>query len=197
MKKSFNYLSKISVVISATMLTAGALKAAPLHPLSEAGKLAGTERKALVTREVIEWISMEKALELCKTNPRKIYIDFYTDWCGWCKKMDRDSFTDQKVVREMNAHFYAVKFNAEGREKLTVNGQVYSYSPDQHINSFTLAMLDGQIGYPTSVIMGEKGEKITSVPGYQEAPMLVEILSYFGNNKHLTESFETFQKSGK
>lgn len=148
-------------------------------------------------KEEIQWLSIEKAMELSKTNPKKIYIDFFTSWCGWCRKMDKEAFTNLKVIHEMNKNYYAVKFNAEGKEAITINNQVYTYSSAQNIHSYTLAMLDGQLGYPTAVILGEKGQKITAIPGYQEAPMLVEILSYFGNNNHLKQSFEDYQKSGK
>ena len=147
--------------------------------------------------EEIKWMSIEKAVELSKTNPKKIYIDFFTNWCGWCRKMDKEAFTNAKVIHEMNKNYYAVKFNAEGKDAITINNQVYTYSSAQNIHTYTLAMLDGQLGYPTAVILGEKGQKITAIPGYQEAPMLVEILSYFGNNNHLKQSFEDYQKSVK
>ncbi len=147
-----------------------------------------------VKKEQIQWMTIEKAMELNKTHPRKIYIDFYTDWCGWCKKMDHDTYTDSKVISEMNNAYYAVKFNAESKDPVHINQTEYRYSPTQNINGFTLSLLDGQIGYPTAVILDERSKKITAVPGYQEPAMLVEILSYFGHNNHLKESFEDFQK---
>ncbi|NLA50280.1 MAG: DUF255 domain-containing protein, partial [Bacteroidales bacterium] len=62
----------------------------------------------------VRWYSMEEAEKLYNKSPRPIFIDTYTDWCGWCKKMDNETFTDPVIADLLNSKFYPVKFNAEG-----------------------------------------------------------------------------------
>src|SRR5690606_2585124 len=76
----------------------------------------------------IEWLSWEEVQEKSKFEKRKIFVDIYTDWCGWCKKMDQSTFSDEAVVEYINKHYYAVKFNAEYRNDITWNGKVYQYT---------------------------------------------------------------------
>ena len=65
-------------------------------------------------------MSIEKAYELSLTeeNPKKIFIDVYTDWCGWCKRMDNTTFKDSVMVKFLNDNFYCVKLNAEQKEDI-------------------------------------------------------------------------------
>ena len=65
------------------------------------------------TAQEIQWMTWDQAIAKNNENPRKIMIDVYTDWCGWCKRMDKSTFVDTAVVNYVNKHFYAVKFNAE------------------------------------------------------------------------------------
>ena len=61
----------------------------------------------------VKWLTFEEAVEKSKTEKRKIFIDVYTDWCGWCKVMDKNTFNDPEVAKLLNEKFYPVKFNAE------------------------------------------------------------------------------------
>src|SRR5687768_17162922 len=84
--------------------------------------------------EGIKWISMSKLNELATSNSwkkdkRKIVIDLYTDWCGWCKVMDAQTFADKKVAEYVNKNFYAVKFNAEMRDSLLFGDKYYKFLP--------------------------------------------------------------------
>lgn len=75
----------------------------------------------------VQWYTIEEVQELVKTAPRKIYIDMYTDWCGWCKVMDQKTFTDEKIAKQLNTDFYAVKFDAEGRENVDFKNQTFKF----------------------------------------------------------------------
>ena len=62
----------------------------------------------------INWMTMNEALDAQAKNPKKIMMDAYTDWCGPCKMLDKNTFQNPDVVKYVNEHYYAVKFNAEG-----------------------------------------------------------------------------------
>lgn len=149
------------------------------------------------TTAPIQWVTLEEAAALSKKEPRKILIDVYTDWCGWCKQMDKRTFTDPAVAAYVNQKYYAVKLNAEGREPITVNGKTYRYNEQARAHEAALALLSGKMSYPTTVYLDERMGIITPVPGYLEAPMMKTILTYFGENHYKTKSFEEYTAAAK
>ncbi len=145
--------------------------------------------------ESIRWLSFEEAIKLNKVNPKKIYIDVYTDWCGWCKRMDQTSFTDAKVIQEMNANYYAVKLNAETKDSILFQNHSFKFLPAYKANELALALLDGKMGFPTTVLMDKNQKIITRIPGYLKGNQLSEILHYFGKDLQLTATWNQYQKS--
>ena len=75
----------------------------------------------------VKWLTFEQAVERSKTEKRKIFIDVYTDWCGWCKKMDENTFTDAGVIALINTDFTIAKFNAETADVVMFNGKSYNF----------------------------------------------------------------------
>ena len=73
----------------------------------------------------IHWMSFEQAVALNDKAPKKIFIDTYTQWCGWCKRMDASTFKDTAVVRYMNDHYYAVKLDAETKDTIRFKGNLF------------------------------------------------------------------------
>jgi uncharacterized protein YyaL (SSP411 family) len=72
-------------------------------------------------------VTWEQAEALCKKEPRKVVVDVYTEWCGWCKKMDKATFQNEVIVKYLNENYYAIKFNAEQREDIHLKGKDYEY----------------------------------------------------------------------
>lgn len=129
-------------------------------------------------QEKITWYSFEEVIQLAQDNPKMILVDVYTDWCGWCKKMDRDTFTDKDVVNYVNQNFYAVKLNAENRKKkFTFRGKEYSEED--------MARVMRVRSYPNFVIMDAAMENITQLPGYREpGPFVTALTSLLDNFKN-------------
>lgn len=142
----------------------------------------------------IQWLTIEQAAARMEKEPRKIVIDVYTDWCGWCKKMDKETFTNPKVVELVNKHFYAVKLNAEGKDPITLRGQTFKYKDEYRSHELAVALLQGQMSFPTTVYLDEKMNMLAPVPGYLDAKTFSKILSYFGENHHQAMNFQEYEK---
>lgn len=146
----------------------------------------------------IKWYSIEEAVALNAREPRKIFIDVYTDWCGWCKRMDATTFTDPEVVAYMNKHYYPVKLNAETNKEIVLGDKKYvNPNPNGRRSSHQLAvsLLDGKMSYPSYVFLNEKNEKLTVVKGYLKVPDFKPIISYFGSNAYLSSEWEEYKAS--
>jgi thioredoxin-related protein len=154
-----------------------------------------TGSKKIKSPESIHWISFQEAIKLNAKEPRKIYIDVYTNWCGWCKRMDQTSFEDPKIIQEMSSDYYAVKLNAETKDSITFDKHTFRYMPEYKANELALALLHGQMAYPTTVILDQDEKILSRIPGYLEPNALQEILGYFGKNNHLKFTWNQYEKS--
>lgn len=82
----------------------------------------------------INWYTPEEAYQAYLKEPKPMFIDVYTDWCGWCKRMDATTFQDQNIANYLNANFYPIKLDAETRETIDFNGKKYENSQFQYGN---------------------------------------------------------------
>ena len=129
----------------------------------------------------IKWMTMDEALAAQKKKPKAIFVDVYTDWCGPCKMLDKNTFQTKEVADFINKNYYPVKFNAEGDSKVTYKGKTYTnpnFDPNRKgrnaAHEFTI-FLKVQ-GYPSMYVFDEKGEiKQTIVGYYQPEGLLTEL----------------------
>lgn len=147
----------------------------------------------------IEWISLEQALELNKSNPKAIFIDVYTDWCGWCKKMDASTFVNPTIAKLMNKHFYAVKFDAEQKEIVNFKEEEFKWVDNgrRGYNEFAATILQGKLSYPSYAILDEKLDLLTVIPGYREAKEFEPMLVFLGEKKYESSTYPEFAESYK
>lgn len=141
----------------------------------------------------INWLSLEEAYAKSKIAPKKTIIDVYTGWCGWCKVMDKNTFSHPDVIKYINENFYAVKLDAEGTKDIKIGGTVYKYDEKNRANSAAIALLNGQMSYPSMVYLDEGFNMIQPVPGYMDAKAFHQIITYFGGNFHKKEQFEVYK----
>lgn len=128
----------------------------------------------------IVWMSWQEAVEANKKAPKKMIIDVYTDWCGWCKRMDATTFKDPKVTSYIAENFYAVKFDAEQKEDIVYDGNTFSFQRQGNRGVHTLAasLLDNRLSYPSVVYLNANMERIMISPGYKDADSMIKELKY-------------------
>lgn len=137
-------------------------------------------------QEEIKWVSLKEAIEMNREEPRKFMVDVYTDWCGWCKRMDATTFSNEEVASYVNAHFYPVKFNAEMKDSLTLGERTYHFIDNGRRGYHEVAAIltKGRLSYPTIVYLDEELRHISVEPGYKTAAQLSQKLIYFKEEKY-------------
>lgn len=154
----------------------------------------------------IKWMTMNDALAAQEKEPKKIFMDVYTKWCGPCKMLDRNTFSDKKVIAFINDNFYPVKFNAEGTEEITFEDFTYTnpnYQPERKGRNATHFFADALKlrGYPSLVFFEENGRLIQAVPGYKTPQQLEIFLKMIANDdyKKLTtvEAWQEYKENFK
>jgi thioredoxin-related protein len=170
MKKVF-LLAIVAIAIIATAFTAPSKKA---------------------PKKLVKWYTWEEAMKANDAQPRKIFVDLYTDWCGWCKVMDSKTFEDPKVAEYLNTYYYPVKFNAEQTAAVTFKGKVY---PGEKGKMHALAawLTGGKASYRTVVYLDENVTKIQAIEGYREVAEFSQISRYFGEDFYKTMNWATFK----
>lgn len=143
---------------------------------------------------IVKWYSIEEVQELVKKEPRKIYIDMYTDWCGWCKVMDKETFTNEEIAQKLNTNFYAVKFDAEGKDIVKFKNQDFKFiaQGSRGYHELAAALMQNKLSYPTSVFLDENLNLIAPLPGYQKPEQLDPILRFIGEDHYKTTNYEQF-----
>ncbi|MBQ9418426.1 MAG: thioredoxin fold domain-containing protein [Bacteroidales bacterium] len=140
------------------------------------------------THAQVKWHTIEEASK-ATIGDRLYLVDFYTSWCGYCKKMDRETFTDPTVVALLDRYFYPVKFNAEGHNTFTWNG--YTYRPasgSSRVHSFAKAIK----GYPSFALFRADGSLLQIIPGFYPAADFTTVLWYFASGDY--QRFPNFEQ---
>lgn len=148
------------------------------------------------SQDKINWLSWDEMISTREKDSikKKVFIDLYTEWCGWCKKMDASSFIDPTIVNYMNSKYYPVKFDAETRDTIVFNGHQFINTDPGYINSnprargkthwFAHSILDGNLSYPSYVILDENLTRTMVFKGYKNQEILLGILIFFATDQY-------------
>lgn len=127
--------------------------------------------------EGIQWMSLDKAIPLAKKENKHVFIDFSTSWCGYCKKMDKEVFTQQSVIDLLNNDFIPVRVNGEGKELLEIDGYKIT---ERELTTREF----GVRGYPTFWFLTPDGKKLTNFSGYRPADYMSAALTFIKDYKY-------------
>jgi thioredoxin-related protein len=140
-------------------------------------------------KEKLKWMSFNEGVAVAKKSGKKVMVDVYTDWCGWCKRMDRDTYSDGTIADYLSKNYVAVKLNAESAGKLDYKG--HSYTERE------LAAAFGVNGYPSIIFLTQDGEPITVYPGYADPQKFKTVLSYIAEDYYKTTKFQDYVENRK
>lgn len=158
-----------------------------------------------LTGSPVHWMTFEQAVEKSKLEKRKVFVDVYTDWCGWCKVMDKNTFPDPAVAQLLNDKFYPVKFDAEQTADVQFRGTTFKFQPygNKGVHQLAAALLNNQMSYPNFVFLDEEFRIIpliqgsNSLPGYRKPEEFHFFLSYVGEDFYQKVSLQDYQKQYK
>ncbi len=149
----------------------------------------------------VNWLTIEEAQEKFNEEPRKIFVDVYTDWCGWCRRMESETFSHPQIAEMLNTHFYPVKLNAEQEEPIVFQGVTYeneNIGQRRATHNFAIALLQGQMSYPSVAFFNEEMQLVTAIPGFRPPKNMEAVLTFFKDdvfkeNPNLQDFIESFE----
>jgi len=147
----------------------------PAKQLRTGSAIPAETNKQTTTTGGLVWNSIDDLEKIAAKGDKKVMIDMYTSWCGWCKVMDKKTFTDPNVIAYLNENFHLVKFNAEQKQPVKYKGKTYEWinAGRKGVNTLAQEMLNGRLGYPSMVYLDENLNKIRVSPGYKKPDQLL------------------------
>jgi len=156
--------------------------------------LPGAKKPVPAPQAAVSWLSIDEAASRLEKEKRPVLIDLYTTWCGWCKQMDKKTYSNRAVAQYLNEKFYTVKVDAESHATINWQGRSYTFSPQYRCNEFALYLAHGQLEFPTTIII-VPGEAPQAIPGYLEPKDLEPLVKYFGEGDYRTRGFDDYHRN--
>lgn len=128
--------------------------------------------------------SMDEAQRLANETGKKVLVDVYTVWCGYCRKMAAETYPSQAVKDAVEEHFYVVRLNAESEKPILFNGDEFTEAE--------LAAAFGVSSFPTTIFVSTQGEPLGIQPGFMDASMFSSIIGFVGSDAFRNESYEAY-----
>lgn len=135
----------------------------------------------------LPWRAWDAALTEARSSGRHVLVDVYTDWCGWCRRMDAEVYARPEVREYLARKFVLVKLDAEAADAARYEGRAFT--------SRTLAARFNVSGYPTTIFLKPDGAHLFNVPGYVPADRFLMVLRFVGEgHQERGENFPQYLK---
>lgn len=142
----------------------------------------------------INWVSIEEAEKLAGQDGKKVLVDLYTSWCGWCKRMDKNTFAHPTIAGYVNDNFHAVKFDAESKDVIEFKGETHNFKATgrRGYNELAFKFANGRMSYPTIAFLDEDLNNINAFPGYKDPNKFDPLLKYIGEDHYKSQTLAQF-----
>ena len=127
----------------------------------------------------INWMPLDQGLLAldADSSGKHVFIDVTAKWCGWCKKMERDTFSDPEIIKFLNEKFISVKLWGDSNKILDIQG--YQISERNLVNGeFRVS------GYPGFYFLTPDKKKLQVPGGYKTKEVLMSMLTYVDTRKY-------------
>ncbi len=148
-------------------------------------------------KDKINWLSLKELQAAYSKQPKPILFDVYTDWCGWCKVMDKNTYGNAKVAEYINEHYYAVKFDAESSDSVIFASKKFGYKAEYKASELAIYLLYGNMSFPSTVFLSSINAQPAPIPGYMKPAELEAPLKYFGDGAFAKQNYPEYMKSFK
>ncbi len=147
----------------------------------------------LIAQE-IKWISIQELEAAQKENPKKVLIDIYTDWCGWCKRLDATTFKDPKIIAYLNEKYHCVKLDGEAKETITYRGVEFKFVNTGRRGYHQLAsgFMKGKHSYPTLTVLDKNLDILQIFKGYKKPEDLLPVLTFLGDDIYHSKTWQEY-----
>lgn len=133
----------------------------------------------------VSWKNYDTGLKMAKSSGKPVFVQFFATWCGYCRKMDQETFTDTAVQAELDK-FVTVRVTESSENKVTHQGQ--------QITERELTAAHGVQGFPTLVFMEPDGKVIGKIPGYLGPDEFKGMLKFIETGSYRKMDYEAFRK---
>ncbi len=155
-----------------------------------AGEDSRADDSEAVKPESIQWVAFDVGLERAEKENKHVFVDFTAKWCGYCKKMDRETFSKPEVIDMLNEKFIPVKVDGDSKDTLDIKGY--------KITEANLTKTEfGVRGYPTFWFLTPEGSKLGNITGYRPPNVMMEAFEFVSERKYDTTGTQQPQEENK
>ncbi len=147
------------------------------------------------SKEEINWISFTELSKNYTLVKKPILVDVYTTWCGWCRVMDKNTYSNKKLATYVNEKYYAIKFDAESKIPIEFNGKTYKYDPANRVHELAIYLTFGRLEFPHTVLLQSPSSQPAPISGYLKPNQLEGPMKFFGEKADVSQTFVEFNKS--
>ena len=131
------------------------------------------------------WQTFEEAEAAAAEGDQFFLVDVYADWCGWCRRLEREVYADDEVQAYLEQHFAYTRLDFDATDRdVAFKGDTFTMQQ--------MAYLLGAQGVPTVAFLAPDGNYITHVPGFVERDDFLDVLRFIATEAYKEQSWEEF-----